>query len=214
MTFPSPKTRNPVILPDGNAHEGTVFLSAAVDHPRFEIGDYTYASAHKPPDDWAFHLAPYLYDFSPEKLRIGKFCQLADGVTFITSSANHRYDGFSTFPFMIFTGAGPDAPSMPDPGPDTVVGNDVWIGQGATVLPGTRIGNGVIVAAGAVVSGEIPDYAIVRGNPAQISRMRFDGDTIAALLEIAWWDWDIDRIVAQEAAIVGADLAKLRSAAG
>jgi virginiamycin A acetyltransferase len=214
MTFPSPKTRNPVILPDDNAHEGTVFLSAAVDHPRFEIGDYTYASAHKPPDDWAFHLAPYLYDFSPEKLRIGKFCQLADGVTFITSSANHRYDGFSTFPFMIFTGAGPDAPSMPDPGPDTVVGNDVWIGQGATVLPGTRIGNGVIVAAGAVVSGEIPDYAIVRGNPAQISRMRFDGDTIAALLEIAWWDWDIARIVAQEAAIVGADLAKLRSAAG
>ena len=213
MTFPLPNTRNPVVLSDGNAHAGTVFLSAAVDHPRFEIGDYTYASAHKPPEDWASHLAPYLYDFSPEKLSIGKFCQLADGVTFITSSANHRYDGFSTFPFMIFTGAGPHAPSMPDPGPDTVIGNDVWIGQGATILPGARVGNGVIVAAGSVVGGHIPDYAIVRGNPAQISRMRFDGDTIAALQEIAWWDWDIDRIVAQEAAIVGADLVKLRAAA-
>jgi virginiamycin A acetyltransferase len=213
MTFPSPNTRNPVLLPDGNAHAGTVFLSAVVDHPRFEIGDYTYASAHKPPEDWATHLAPYLYDFSPEKLSIGKFCQLADGVTFITSSANHRYDGFSTFPFMIFTGEGANTPSMPDPGPDTSVGNDVWIGQGAIILPGARIGNGVIVAAGAVVGGQIPDYAIVRGNPAQISRMRFDDDTIAALMQIAWWDWDIDRIVAQEAAIVGADLAKLRAAA-
>ena len=212
MTFPSPHTRNPVPLPDGSVHEGTVFLSAAIDHPRFEIGDYSYASAHKPPEDWASHLAPYLYDFSPEKLRIGKFCQFADGVQFITSSANHRYDGFSTFPFMIFNGEGPGAPSMPGPGPDTIIGNDVWIGQGATILPGARIGNGVIVAAGAVVSGEIPDYAIVRGNPARVSRMRFDDATIAALLDIVWWDWDIARIVAQEAAIVGADLAKLRAA--
>jgi len=63
------------------------------------------------------------------------------------------------------------------------------------------------------VSGQIPDYAIVRGNPAQISRMRFDDETIATLLEIAWWDWDIARIVAQESVIVGADLAKLRAAA-
>ena len=212
MTFPSPETLNPVLLPDGSYHEGTVFLNAAVDHPRFEIGDYTYASAHEPPQDWASHLAPYLYDFSPEKLSIGKFCQLADGVTFITSSANHRYDGFSTFPFMIFNGEGPDAPSMPSPGPDTIIGNDVWIGQGAKILPGARIGNGVIVAAGAVVSGSIPDYAIVRGNPAGVSRMRFDADTIAALLEIAWWDWDIARIVGHEADIVGADLSKLRAA--
>lgn len=214
MTFPLPETRNPVRLPDGSHHAGTVFLAAAVDHPRFQIGDYTYASAHEPPDDWAAHLAPYLYDFSPEKLQIGKFCQIADGVTFITSSANHRYDGFSTFPFMIFSGEGPAAPSMPDPGPDTIVGNDVWIGQGAKILPGARIGNGVIIAAGAVVSGAIPDYAIVRGNPAGISRMRFDADTIAALCEIAWWDWDIADIVASERAIVGADLDALEKIAG
>ena len=214
MTFPSPETRNPVLLPDGSHHAGTVFLSAAIDHPRFMIGDYTYASAHTPPDDWAAHIAPYLYDFSPEKLQIGKFCQFADGVKFITASANHRYDGFSTFPFMIFNGQGPDAPSMPDPGPDTIIGNDVWIGQGATILPGARIGNGVIISSGAVVSGTIPDYAIVRGNPGQVNRIRFDADTVAALIEIAWWDWDIADIVANESAIVGADLQALMNVAG
>jgi len=75
-----------------------------VDHPRFTGGDYTYASAHQPPDNWAAHLAPYLYDFSSERLMIGKFCQIADGALFITASANHRYDGFSSFPFAVFGG--------------------------------------------------------------------------------------------------------------
>lgn len=214
MIFPSPDTRNPVPLPDGTQHQGTVFLSAVIDHPRIVTGDYSYASAHVPPADWAAHLAPYLYDFSPEKLVIGRFCQIADGVTFITASANHRYDGFSTFPFMVFSGDGVAAPSMPDPGPDTIIGNDVWIGQGARILPGARIGNGVIVGAGTVVSGVVPDYAIVAGNPARIVRMRFDAETIAALRDIAWWEWDIDQITANEAAIVGADLATLRAAAG
>ena len=214
MTFPSPDTRNPVPLPDGTQHQGTVFLSAVIDHPRIVTGDYSYASAHVPPADWAAHLAPYLYDFSPEKLVIGRFCQIADGVTFITASANHRYDGFSTFPFMVFSGGGPDAPSMPAPGADTIIGNDVWIGQGARILPGARVGDGVIIGAGAVVSGLVPDYAIVAGNPARILRMRFDAETVAALRDIAWWEWEIDRITANEAAIVGADLAKLRAAAG
>lgn len=210
MTFPSPDTIHPVILPDGTPHAGTVFLAPAVkDHAKFQVGDYTYASAHVPPDNWAFHLAPYLYDFSPETLKIGKFCQIADGVTFVTSSANHRYDGFSSFPFMIM-GGGPA--SMPDRGPDTVIGNDVWFGQGATILPGTTIGNGVIIGAGSVVRGDVPDYAIVAGNPARVARMRFDDATIAALLAIAWWDWSIDKIAASEAAIVGADLGALRNA--
>jgi virginiamycin A acetyltransferase len=210
MPFPAPDTLHPVILPDGTPHAGTVFLAPAVaEHAKFHVGDYTYASAHVPPDNWTFHLAPYLYDFSPESLHIGKFCQIADGVSFVTASANHRYDGFSTFPFMIL-GGGPA--SMPEPGPDTVIGNDVWIGQGATILPGAQIGNGVIIGAGSVVHGAVPDYAIVAGNPAKIVRMRFDDATIAALVAIAWWDWPIAKIEASEAAIVGADLVALRNA--
>ncbi len=209
MQFPSSDTRHPVMLPDGSPHNGTVFLSAAINHPRMDIGAYTYASAFEPPDDWAGRLAPYLFDFSPETLRIGRFCQIADGVQFITASANHRYDGFSSFPFMIFTGAGPAGPSMPEPGPDTTIGHDVWIGQGGRILPGSTIGNGVIIGAGAVISGTIPDYAIVGGNPGRVIRMRFDPETIKTLNEIAWWNWDIDKIVANEVAIVGSDLEAL-----
>ncbi|MBR2657224.1 MAG: CatB-related O-acetyltransferase [Loktanella sp.] len=213
MPFPDPKTRNPVSLPDGSAHAGTVFLSAVINHPRINVGDYSYASAHVPPDDWAACLAPYLYDFSPEVLQIGRFCQIADGVTFITASANHRYDGFSSFPFAIFTGGGADSASVPEAGRDTVIGHDVWIGQGARIMPGAVVGNGVIIGAGAVVTGHVPDYAVVAGNPARVIRLRFATDVIATLNQIAWWHWDIDRIAAHEAAIVGADLMALQQAA-
>ena len=109
-SFPSPDTRHPIVLADGTPHAGSVFLRAAIDHPRIAVGDYTYASAHHPPDDWAARLAPYTYAFSPERLQIGRFCQIAGGVTFITFSANHRHDGFSTFPFAIFGGLATTGP--------------------------------------------------------------------------------------------------------
>lgn len=208
--YPTPGTVHPVRLPDGSRHEGTVFLKPVITHPRWQVGEYTYASAHQPPQDWAFHLAPYLYDFSPERLIIGKFCQIADEVRIITASANHRYDGVTSYPFAIF-GEGPVAgrPSMPEPGPDTVIGHDVWLGQGARVLPGARIGSGCIIGAGAVVAGELPPYAIVAGNPGRVIRMRFPEETIARLLDLAWWNWPINRILSQEAALCGGSLETL-----
>jgi virginiamycin A acetyltransferase len=213
--FPSPDTRNPITLPDGSLHEGTVFLRAAITHPRIHVGDYSYASAFDPPEDWAARLAPYLFEHSPEALVIGKFCQIADGVVFVTASANHRYDGISSFPFAVFDG-GFDAgrPSLPGPGPDTVIGNDVWIGQGARILPGAEVGDGVIIGAGAVVAGHVPPYSIVAGNPARVVRKRFPDDQIARLQALAWWDWPIDRILAQEALICGGDVDALEQAAG
>ena len=180
--------------------------SAALDHPRIEIGDYTYASAFDPPADWAYRLAPYIYPTSPERLVIGKFCQIADGVMFITASANHRYDGISSFPFAVFTDMDRNRPSMPGPGPDTIVGHDVWFGARAMVLPGARIGTGVIVGAGSVVSGTVPDYAIVAGSPARVIRHRFSDSDIDRLLDIAWWHWPIEAIARAEAEICGSDI--------
>lgn len=212
--FAAPDTLRPVRLPDGSAHDGTVFLRAAINHPRIDIGDYSYASAFDPPQDWAARLAPHLFDWSPEQLVIGRFCQIAHGAVFITASANHRRDGISTYPFAIFDdGPREGRPSLPSPGPDTVIGDDVWIGQGATILPGARIGDGVIVGAGAVVGGETPDYAVVAGNPARIVRMRFDPSTIARLKAIAWWRWPIEDILACEEEIAGADIDALERAA-
>ena len=211
--YPQPDLMHPVRLVDGSAHLGSVFLAAAVKHPRIEVGAYTYASAHIPPADWAAHLAPYLYDFSPERLKIGKFCQIASGVQFITSSANHRFDGISSFPFAIF-GGGPreGRPSMPGAGPDTVIGNDCWIGTGAILMPGCVLGDGVIVGAGAVVTGQHADYTIIAGNPARVVRTRFKTADIERLKVIAWWDWPIEKILAHEAAMAGADIAALEHA--
>ena len=141
--FPRPDTTHPIRLPDGSRHPGSVYLNAIIDHPRIDVGDYSYASAHHPPADWAAHLAPFTYPFSPERLVIGRFCQIGDGAIFVTASANHRHDGISTYPFAIFGGPPEDRPSMPGPGRDTVLGHDIWIGTRAVILPGARIGSGL-----------------------------------------------------------------------
>lgn len=210
MPYPSPDETHPIRLPDGSPYLGTVFLKAIVEHARLTVGDYTYASAFDPPDDWVAYLAPYLFDFSPERLTIGKFCQIADGVQIITASANHRYDGISSYPFAIFDEASNEGrASMPQAGADTIIGNDVWIGQGARILPGAQIGDGVIIGAGAVVSGHIAPYSIVGGNPAKVLRTRFSARDVSALLSIAWWDWPIDLILDHELEICGGNVAAL-----
>jgi len=205
--------RHPITLPTGDRHLATVHLARAIDHPNIEVGDYSYYSDFEPVEDYAARIAPYIYPGSPERLVIGRFVQIAHGVRFITASANHPMKGFSTYPFAVFN---PDTMTayvdeVAGHG-DTVVGNDVWLGYGATVLPGVTIGDGAIIGAQAVVSRDVPPFAVVAGNPAEIRRMRFDSDTVEALLEIAWWDWEIGRIEAARAAIEGGDLAALRAA--
>ncbi|MGP6086461.1 CatB-related O-acetyltransferase [Antarctobacter jejuensis] len=213
MPVPSPlpaaDLAHPITLPDGSSHLGTVYLKNVIDHPKFEIGDFTYASDFDPPEDWAARLAPFLFPFSQEMLHIGKYCQIAHGVRFIGSSANHATDGLTTFPFAVF-----DPESMLGYQPDSrdiVIGHDVWLGYGAMVLPGARIGNGVIVGAGAVVRGTVPDYAVVTGNPAQVVRMRFSPEDIATLNALAWWDWPPETVAKARPALEAGDVAALQS---
>lgn len=207
MPLPDPSRRYPITLPDGAEHRGTVFLSQAIDHPRFEAGAFSYASDFDAPADWAIRLAPYLFPFSREKLVLGKFCQIAHGVRFITSSANHAMDGLTSFPFPVFdpermTGYQPDTR-------DTLIGHDVWIGYGAMILPGARIGSGAIIGAGSVVRGEVPPYAIATGNPAEVRRFRFDKDTIDRLLNLSWWDWPAEMIADAEEALLTGNIEEL-----
>ena len=211
MSWLNPDKTHPISLPDGTEIRNTVYLNKAIDHPRLTAGDFSYASSFDPVTDWAQTLAPYLFPISREKLVIGRFCQIAHGARFITSSANHPMGGFSTFPFRVLR---PE--TMGDylnlPFRDTGVGNDVWIGMNALIMPGVTIGDGAIVATGAVVTKDVPPYAIVGGNPARIVRRRFDDATIADLLRIRWWDWTPERIAANLAAIEGADLTALSRA--
>lgn len=204
--------RYPITTPDGTNLKTSVYLKNAIDHPRIEVGDYAYASFFEAPENVAEAIAPYLFAFSRERLVIGKFVQIANGVKFITSSANHPMGGLTTYPFRIF-----DPSTMADyldlPFSDTVIGNDVWLGYGAIVMPGVNIGSGAIIASGSVVTRDVPPYTIVGGNPAAVIRQRFDGETIADLLEIAWWDWPIDKIEANLPALEGGDITALKKAA-
>ncbi|MDP2121720.1 MAG: CatB-related O-acetyltransferase [Hoeflea sp.] len=211
--FLDARLRHPIILADGAPHKGTVHLNQVIDHPNITVGDFSYYSGLHTPADHAAEIAPYLYPGAPERLVIGRFCQIASGVRIITSSANHAMDGFSTFPFAVFSPEliGGYAAQVGDQR-DTVIGHDVWMGFESVVMPGVRIGHGAIVAARAVVTADVPDYAIVAGNPARIIRRRFDAETIERLLAIAWWHWEVDKIERNVDGITGADLERLQRA--
>ena len=189
------------------------FIKNIIKNPNIEVGDYTYYDDPVSPDNFEDNVL-YLYPFSKEKLIIGKFCTIATGVKFIMSGANHKMDGFSTYPFSVFKKGwekGFDMTSLPSKG-DTVVGNDVWLAYDATVMPGVSIGDGAIIGSKAVVTKDVAPYSIVGGNPARVIKMRFDDQTINALLEIKWWDWPIEKISRNLLAIQGCDLDSLRAA--
>ncbi|PMB51049.1 chloramphenicol acetyltransferase [Fischerella thermalis CCMEE 5205] len=189
------------------------FIKNTVTNPNIIIGDYTYYDDLEDSENFERNVL-YHYPFIGDKLVIGKFCALATGVKFIMNGANHQMSGFSTYPFNIF-GSGwervtPKPEELPFKG-DTVIGNDVWIGYEAVIMPGVKIGDGAIIAAKSVVVKDIPPYAVVGGNPASLLRQRFPDEIIDALLEIAWWNWDIEKITRNLEKIVGADIEALKN---
>ena len=188
------------------------FIANTVKNPNIIVGDYTYYDDPEDSENFERNVL-YHFPFIGDRLIIGKFCALARGVKFIMNGANHKLSGISTYPFQIF-GNGwekvmPQADDLPHKG-DTIVGNDVWIGYEALVMPGVRIGNGAIVASRSVVVSDVPPYAIVGGNPAKLIKHRFAADDVAALEAIAWWDWPVEHISANLDAIVAGDVAALQ----
>ena len=204
----NPNDRHP--LPD---FPQICFLKNTVNNPKIIIGDYTYYDDPEDSENFERNVL-YHYSFSQDKLIIGKFCALARGVKFIMNGANHQTSTFSTYPFYIF-GNGwekvtPEANELPFKG-DTNVGNDVWIGYESVIMPGVTIGDGAIIAAKSVVVNDVQPYTIVGGNPAKTIRQRFDDLTIAKLLEIAWWNWNIAKITANLEHVVATNLDALVS---
>jgi len=189
------------------------FIQNTVSNPNIVIGDYTYYDDPEDSENFERNVL-YHFPFIGDRLIIGKYCALARGVKFIMNGANHKLDGFSTYPFQIF-GNGwekvtPQMPELPYKG-DTVIGNDVWIGYEAVIMPGIRVGDGAIIAAKSVVVGDVASYTIVGGNPAKYIRQRFDDGTIRSLLKIAWWNWDMEKITNNLEKIVATDLEALIS---
>lgn len=171
------------------------FLKNIISSPNITVGDYTYYDDFESVENFKKNVK-YHFDFTGDKLIIGKFCQIASGVEFIMNGGNHLVEGISTFPFSIFGNGWEGAmegKAFPNKG-NTEIGNDVWIGYRSLIMPGVKIGDGAIIATASVVTKDIPPYSIVGGNPAKILRRRFDEAVIGKLLEIRWWNWDAAKI--------------------
>jgi virginiamycin A acetyltransferase len=187
------------------------YLRNVITRPNILVGEYTYYDDPDGPENFERNVL-YHFDFVGDRLVIGKFCAIACGVKFVMNGANHQLSGISTYPFFIFGGgweaAAPGTGELPYKG-DTVVGNDVWIGYDALIMPGVKIGDGAVVAARAVVTRDVPPYAVVGGNPATVLRRRFGDAEVERLLRIRWWDWDAAKITRNLDKIRAADVEAL-----
>ncbi|MFE7589214.1 CatB-related O-acetyltransferase [Kitasatospora sp. NPDC057512] len=209
-----PAVPDPTVLHPFPEQPRVVLLKPLVTSPLIEVGEYSYYD--DPDDPTAFQTRNVLYHYGPERLVIGKFCAFATGVRFVMNGANHRMDGPSTFPFPVMGGAWAEhldlITGLPGRG-DTVVGHDVWLGYRVTVMPGVRIGHGAIVAAGSVVTSDIPDYAVAGGNPAKVIRLRYDEADIARLLDLAWWHWPAEHLTRHLRTVMSGTVEELAAAA-
>lgn len=189
-----------------------MLLEKQVTNPNIIVGRYSYYSGYYHGhsfDDCARFLLP---DDGVDRLVIGSFCSIGSGAAFIMAgNQGHRNDWISTFPFFWM----PEVPSFAGarngyrPAGDTVVGNDVWIGSEAIVMPGVTIGDGAVIGTRALVTRDVEPYAIVGGNPARVIRKRFEDDLIAMLLEMRWWDWSDDQLQVAMPILTSGDVAGL-----
>lgn len=187
------------------------FLKSDVNSPLIEAGDYTYYD-----DEGAggrFEEVNVKYLYGPQRLIIGRFTALGPGVTFLMPGGNHPMVGPSTYPFTMFGGTWGDNTletfmAIEQPA-DTVVGNDVWIGREATIMPGISIGDGAIIGAHSVVTRNVEPYAVVAGNPARRIRVRFAPEGVQRLMSSRWWDWPIELITEHAATIMAGTPAEL-----
>jgi chloramphenicol O-acetyltransferase type B len=149
-----------------------------------------------------------------DRLIIGSFCSIGTGASFMMAgNQGHRNDWVSSFPFFFV----PEEPAFAgavnayQSAGDTVIGNDVWIGAEAMIMPGIRIGHGAVIGSRALVTRDVEPYAIVGGNPARLIRKRFSDEAIAMLLDMAWWDWEPEAIRAAMPLLCSGDIAALHA---
>lgn len=203
------KRPDPDVLHPVPGYENEIYVKPTITNPNIIVGEFTYIAD----TDFESHVTHH-YEWNGDRLIIGKFCQIAAGVEFVMNGANHQMNAVSTFPFYTLEGwdmAPPSPAELPLKG-DTVIGNDVWIGQNAVVLPGVKIGDGAIIGANSVVGSDVGAYTIVAGNPAQVLRKRFDEELIELLLNFRWWDKSVEEINALIPILTCGDLDKVRAA--
>lgn len=199
---PNPNNIHPI-----HGYDKEIYVKPTIKKPNIIVGDFTYIAD----SDFESHVTHH-YEWNGDRLIIGKFCQIATGVEFVMNGANHQMNAVSTFPFYTLEGWNmnpPDISDIPLKG-DTVIGNDVWIGQNAVILPGVHIRDGAIIGANSVVGSDVAPYTIVIGNPAKTLRKRFDDELIELMLKFRWWDKSIEEIDSLIPILTCGDLEKVR----
>lgn len=192
----------------------TIYLKNVITNPNIIVGEYTmYNDFVNDPREFQKNNVLYHYPINKDRLIIGKFCSIACGTKFIFTSANHTLESLSTYPFpLFFEEWGLDKANVTaawDNKGDIVIGNDVWIGYEAVIMPGVTIGDGAIIGTRAVVTKDVAPYTIVGGVPAKPIRKRFPEETIQSLLEVKWWEWSEERIRENIEAIQSGDIDRL-----
>jgi virginiamycin A acetyltransferase len=163
---------------------------------QFEIGEWTYGT-------------PTVLNYpNGGRLRVGRFCSIAPNVC-IFLGGEHRIEWVTTYPFAELWPQADAQPGHPTSKGDVIIGNDVWIGRGAVILSGVSVGHGAVIGAFSVVTKEVAPYAIVAGNPARLVRLRFTEAEIQRLLDLAWWDWPVDKISALIPSLTAGDIGTL-----
>ncbi|MCL4158206.1 UNVERIFIED_CONTAM: hypothetical protein GTU68_034121 [Idotea baltica] len=199
---PNPNTTYPL-----KGYKRLTFLKNIITRPNIEVGDYTYYDDFEDVNNFEKNVK-YHFEFTGDKLIIGKFCMIASDVTFIMNGANHLTESISAYPFAIF-GEGweqaMEGKSYPSKG-NTTIGNDVWLGHKSVIMPGINIGDGAIIAAYSVVTKDVEPYTIVGGNPANEIRKRFSKEKTDILLALQWWDWPIEKITLHVQELTGEEI--------
>ena len=201
------KTPNPDTIHPINGYDKEIYIKPTISNPNIIVGDFSYIAD----SEFESHITHH-YEWNNDKLIIGKFCQIAAGVEFVMNGANHQMNAVSTFPFYTLEGWNMKPPAIEDlplKG-DTIIGNDVWIGQNATILPGVHIGDGAIIGANSVVGSNVFPYSIVVGNPARPIRKRFDEELIDIMEKLKWWDKSIEEINGLIPLLTSSDLEKVK----
>ncbi|SHN75318.1 Vat family streptogramin A O-acetyltransferase [Desulfitobacterium chlororespirans] len=203
---------DPNAIYPNEAIKSLCYIKNVITRPNIMVGDYTYYDDDQGPEKFEDHVTHH-YEFLGDKLIIGKFCAIAKGIEFVMNGANHRMSSVTTYPFNIMGNgweiATPSLADLPFKG-DTVVGNDVWIGQNVTVMPGVHIGDGAVIAANTVVAKDIPPYHIAGGNPGKLIKKRFSDDLINYLLDLKWWDWPAEKLFRNLDVLCSSDLERIR----
>lgn len=181
-----------------NSYRDSIIIKDHVKSKHIIAGDYSYYSGyyHEKSFDNCVMYLDELDDKIPsnqiDKLIIGKFCSIASGVKFMLGGtqghnykwiASHPLDGFDDKYFPAHQWKG-----------DTVIGNDVWIGTESLIMPGVHIADGAVIGARSVVTKNVGPYEIFAGNPAKLIKKRFQDEDIEKLLQIKWWEWNVNKI--------------------